>query len=88
MRLAALPPEGVRRLRLVLVDGRQPVLIQPLDGAEQAEEPGRGIGLRLPLTLRDLPQGDYVLKVEETRPEGPFELGRTPLRIAAESRQP
>ena len=88
MRLAALPPEGVRRLRLVLVDGRQPVLIQPLDGAEQAEEPGRGIGLRLPLTLRDLPQGDYVLKVEETRPEGPFELGRTPLRIAAASRQP
>ena len=83
VRLAALPPEGARALRLLLLEGRQTVLIQPLDSAETEADPGRGVVLRVPLALRDLPQGDYILKLEETRPDGPFELGRTPLRIAA-----
>lgn len=81
VRLAASRAEGLHGLRLVLADERTTLLIQPLEGAETA--PDRGLLLRARLTLADLEPGDFVLRVEEMRPGGPFVLGRTPLRIAA-----
>jgi VWFA-related protein len=78
--LAAARPEGGRGLRIVLLEGDTPALILPLDGAESIGT-GGGTLLRTRLPLRDVPAGDLLLKLEEVRNAGPFELGRLPLRL-------
>jgi hypothetical protein len=80
IRLSDLGPEGESRLRVVVFQGRVPLLIQPLAGAEIRKEPG-GVVLSLAVPLGDLAPGDYVLEVQETGASDPAELGRMPLTI-------
>jgi hypothetical protein len=77
-------PAGGKGLRLVIADEVRTALILPLDGAETAKDPGGGVVLRMPLPLRGVEPGSFVLRLEELRAEGPVPLGSMPIRITPE----
>ncbi len=82
IRLAEGRPSGGHGLRIVLEEGASSTLLMPLDGAEVVAT-GRGTLIRTRLPLRDVPPGEFVLKLEEAGDGGPHELGRLPLRVVA-----
>jgi hypothetical protein len=83
VRLAAPRPGAGKGLRLVVADERRIALILPLDGAEIVTDPRAGLVLRTHVPLRDVEPGEFILRVEEMLSDGPFELGRLPLRVQA-----
>jgi hypothetical protein len=84
VRMEGSRPAGGKGLRLVIADEVRTALILPLDGAETAKDPGGGVVLRMPLPLRGVEPGSFVLRLEELRAEGPVPLGSMPIRITPE----
>ncbi|HYV20684.1 MAG TPA: VWA domain-containing protein [Verrucomicrobiae bacterium] len=85
VRLDGPRPDGGKRLRLVIADEARTALILPLDGAEMAKDPGGAVVLRMPLPLRGVEPGSFVLRLEDLRAEGPATLGSMPIRITPET---
>jgi VWFA-related protein len=88
VRLDGPRPDGGKRLRLVIADEARTALILPLDGADTAKDPGGAVVLRVPVPLRGVEPGSFVLRLEEMRADGPVALGSMPIRITAETVMP